>query len=501
MKIGIKYNRKRTTSDHATIRRSTMNPETSLPEFTKTIILQKIKAYEEKQSAKQALRRLVKIATSETKPGEKPPLKINTEPEFKVEIRRKTPSSSQESSPRSSKRSSDNGTASPSKKRKSLPWKERLFFTPTETLTPEWRKAQQAKIPPARQVKTSTDSDVTIKPGPYDLPEDLQEYEGMQLADPSTTPELWEGPLPVPRPHTPSKQAPIEDITENVFIEPRTPNPEPEETYPDDLYMEEEIPEPEEHHEDEPMDTGKDPDPPEPPQLVAAPTPLTQKATETKTTGNTPSGGGYFPPTTTQKKRPKKKVPPPVQPKMKKGGLEDLRQYNQNFKWWQMRLVGRVNNNKETIKAYISGLANRIILMLLKDGHDFKKTKTLARWQQAAETAVAKREGKAGQESTAEKTKSVRPPFQKLKEMKVWEQMKRLTKAERTKIIEETAIKFLDGKELIAIIKRLEIDTIVITKRKALEIPVDVVTYNKTETVKVLIDSGATDNFIDFRTV
>jgi hypothetical protein len=37
--------------------------------------------------------------------------------------------------------------------------------------------------------------------------------------------------------------------------------------------MEEEIPEPE----DEPMDTGKDPDPPEPPQLIAAPTPRNRK--------------------------------------------------------------------------------------------------------------------------------------------------------------------------------------------------------------------------------
>jgi len=80
-----------------------------------------------------------------------------------------------------------------------------------------------------------------------------------------------------------------------------------------------------------------------------------------------------------------------------------------------MRLVGRVNNNKETIKAYVSGLANKIILMLLKDRHEFKKTKTLVKWQTAAEAAVARREDKAGQESTAEKTKSVRPPLQKLK--------------------------------------------------------------------------------------
>jgi hypothetical protein len=352
----------------------------------------------------------------------------------------------------------------------------------------------------ALQVKTSTDSDITIKPGPYDLPKDLQEYEGMQLDDPSTTPELWEGPLPVPRPQTP-KKTPIEDITENVFIEPRTPNPEPEETYPDDLYMKEEIPEPEECHEDERMDTGKDPDPPEPPQLIAAPTPPAQKNVQTKTTEHTPSGGGYFPQTASQKKRQRKKIPPPVQPKMKKGGLKDLQQYNQDFKRWQMRLVGRVNDNKETIKAYVSGLANKIILMLLKDGHEFKKTKTLVKWQQATETAVTKREGKAGQESTAEKTKSVRPPLHKLKELKVWEQMKKLTKTDRKKIIEETAIKFLDRKELVSVIKRLEINTMVITKRKSLDIPVDVVTYNKTETVNALIDSGATDNFIDFRTV
>jgi hypothetical protein len=102
---------------------------------------------------------------------------------------------------------------------------------------------------------------------------------------------------------------------------------------------------------------------------------------------------------------------------MKKGGLKDLQQYNQDFKWWRMRLVGRINDDKETIKAYVSGLANKVMLMLLKDGHEFKKIKTLAKWQQAAEVAVAKCEGKAGQESTAEK--SVRPPLHKLKELKV----------------------------------------------------------------------------------
>jgi hypothetical protein len=99
--------------------------------------------------------------------------------------------------------------------------------------------------------------------------------------------------------------------------------------------MEEEVPEPK----DEPMDTGKDPDPPEPPLPVAAPT---QKPTQTKITEQGPSGGGYFPQTTNQKKRPRKKISPPVQPKMKKEGLKDLQQYNQDFKRWRMRLIGRI---------------------------------------------------------------------------------------------------------------------------------------------------------------
>jgi hypothetical protein len=81
---------------------------------------------------------------------------------------------------------------------------------------------------------------------------------------------------------------------------------------------------------------------------------------------------------------------PPVKPKMKKGGLKNLQEYNQEFKWWQMCLVGHIIDSKETIKAYVSGLDNKVLLMLLKDGHKFKETKTLAKWQQATETAVAK---------------------------------------------------------------------------------------------------------------
>jgi hypothetical protein len=79
--------------------------------------------------------------------------------------------------------------------------------------------------------------------------------------------------------------------------------------------------------------------------------------------------------------------------------------------------------------------------------------------------------------------------------------MKRLTKADRKKIIEETAIKYLDGEELISIIKRLEIDMMVIMKCKALKIPVEVITRHIRTKINVLVDSRVTDNFIDFRMV
>jgi hypothetical protein len=218
----------------------------------------------------------------------------------------------------------------------------------------------------------------------------------------------------------------------------------------------------------------------------------------------TPSGGGYFPQTKTRprsKTHQKKKILPPVQPKMKKGGIKDLQEYNQEFKQWQLRLIGHIINNKETIKVHVSGLDNKVLLFLLKDGHKFKETTTLAKWQQAAEAAVAKCEEKVGQETTAEKTKLVRPLLQKLKEHMVWNQMKRLTKSERKQIIEETTIKFLDGEELISIIRRLDINTMYITKKKSLEIPLELLTYQRKEEIATLVDSGTTDNFINYQTI
>jgi hypothetical protein len=296
----------------------------------------------------------------------------------------------------------------------------------------------------------------------FELSESLQEYEGMQLDDPSNTPDLWEGPLPVPQPTSPFKRTPVEDITEDLLIEPRTPNPEPETEYPEDLYMEENLEPP------DPLvytETKRDPEPPKLPMLPTVE--LLAKKT-TKPTSPSPSGGGGgYVPLTKARRTLKKKIPLPVQPKMKAGGLEQLREYNQEFKHWQLWLVGHVLDNKETIRAYVTGLQSKILMVLLKDGYKFKDIKTLAKWQKAAELAVAKFEKKVAQEGTTEK-KSARSPLQKLKEVTVWNQMKKLLKSDRKKIIKELAIKFLEGEQLVTVIRKLDVDMMYISKKKSL---------------------------------
>lgn len=60
----------------------------------------------------------------------------------------------------------------------------------------------------------------------------------MNLEYPHNTPDLWEGPLPVPYKKL---KMPITSIMEDVFIEPHTLPSHPvemaQEEYPDDLYM------------------------------------------------------------------------------------------------------------------------------------------------------------------------------------------------------------------------------------------------------------------------
>jgi hypothetical protein len=82
------------------------------------------------------------------------------------------------------------------------------------------------------------------------------------------------------------------------------------------------------------MDTKQDL---EPPKLPTLPTVELLSKKTTKPTGSSPSGGGrgYFSQPRPRKTQ-KKKIPPPVQPKMEAGGLDKLREYNQEFKRWQL---------------------------------------------------------------------------------------------------------------------------------------------------------------------
>jgi hypothetical protein len=91
---------------------------------------------------------------------------------------------------------------------------------------------------PSPSSTTSSDKDIMIMASQYHLLEVLQEYEGMNLEYPHNTPDLWEGPLPVPYKKL---KMPITSIMEDVFIEPHTLPSHPvemaQEEYPDDLYM------------------------------------------------------------------------------------------------------------------------------------------------------------------------------------------------------------------------------------------------------------------------
>jgi hypothetical protein len=50
-------------------------------------------------------------------------------------------------------------------------------------------------------------------------------------------------------------------------------------------------------------------------------------------------------------------------------------------------------------------------------------------------------------------------------------------------------------------IKNLDIDTMYINRHKSLQASLDFITYQGKEEVITLINSGATENFINFRTV
>jgi len=363
-----------------------------------------------------------------------------------------------------------------------------------------------------------------------------QEYQGMRTTNPPDT-NIWEGPLPVPRPITPrTPKQPLTDITPEMFWEfpetnPRTPTDSPHKStneayeaykpYPG--HQVEMTPEEPEHDDQVEIieQTGhqvemtypapshqvemaypnymswykpsNDPDDhqvemvePEPVDYqveIALPKEPSCQVEMTQTPATSPaqsqpqtSGGGWSPPrphTTKQK--------PSSIPKMKGSTMKDLDKYNKDFKKFQECLIGKMLNTDNTIKAYLHWLDLGLLHALKADG---QKQKTLAGWQLRAKLILKRTE------KEPKKTQRT-PPLEQLKHGAA-----KLPQETHHKILKELALEgllptaihcqvmaelahngVLEGQEFAQTIQKLGIETMYIPKQQALrfkcEITVD----------------------------
>src|SRR6267142_1714537 len=242
-----------------------------------------------------------------------------------------------------------------------------------------------------------------------------QEYQGMRTTDPPDT-NIWEGPLPVPRAITPqSPRQSITDITPELFwgefpeTNPRTPADSPHESpdeafkayepdpghqvemtypshqvetaYPDYMSWYKPSRNPDDHQvemvEPEPADHQVEMVPQKPShQVETTKTPVPSPAQTRPQT----SGGGWSPPrprTTRQK--------PSNIPKMKGSTMKDLDKYNEDFKKFKERPIGKMLNTDDTIKAYLHWLDLGLLRALKADG---QKQKMLVGWQLQAKLVL-----------------------------------------------------------------------------------------------------------------
>jgi hypothetical protein len=284
-------------------------------------------------------------------------------------------------------------------------------------------------------------------PGPYDLPPDLQEYMGMTLDQvDQNTEDIYEPPW--------IKSMPEETTTQDVMDV--TPDKEPKQNSPEIT------------NNDQVVMTGGQTD-------------------EETNSSQTSGGGGSYRPLITKNKRTQT-----IAPRMKGRSLKSLETYEKAFRQYKARLIGRVLDDKETIRAYLNGLN----LGLLKELRTLKlRPKTLETWQNAIYRLL--KHGK--QDRRALPATPVRPLLKQTKK-----EIRKMPKETRRQIIQDLAIRgLLVGEQLGLAIRKLEINAIYVPKqqKKALEIKFDFLTYYGKEEEVALIDSGATDNCIDYRTV
>jgi hypothetical protein len=177
---------------------------------------------------------------------------------------------------------------------------------------------------------------------------------------------------------------------------------------------------------------------------------------------------------------------------MKGRSIKSLETYDKAFRQYKARLIGRVLDDKDTIRAYLNGLN----LGVLKELRTLKlRPKTLETWQNAIYRLL--KHGK--QDRRALPATPVRPLLKEVKK-----DIQKMPKETRRQIIQDLAARgLLVGEQLGLAIRKLQIDAIYLPKRqkKSLEAKIDFLMYfGKAEEI-ALVDSGAMENCIDFKTV
>jgi len=192
-------------------------------------------------------------------------------------------------------------------------------------------------------------------------------------------------------------------------------------------------------------------------------------------------------------------------PKMKGSTMKDLDKYNEDFKRFKERLIGKMLNTDNTIKAYLHWLDLGLLRALKADG---QKQKMLARWQLRAKLVLKQTE------KDPKKTQQT-PPLEQLKKgaaklprethhqiLKELALEGRLPVAIRCQVMEELAKSgVLEGQEFAQAIRKLDMSEMYISRRRALKFKCEITTEQAVQKQTTLLDSGATDCFMDKATV
>jgi len=179
--------------------------------------------------------------------------------------------------------------------------------------------------------------------------------------------------------------------------------------------------------------------------------------------------------------------------------MKDLDKYNEDFKKFTKKLIGRMLSPDDTMRTYLHWLNLGLLKALKANG---QKQKTLASWQLRAKIVLKRTE------KEPEKTRTT--PLEQLKKG-----AKKLPRETHHQILKELALEgllpttircqvigelachsILEGQELAETIHHLNINAMYIPKKHALKINCSMFVGQHRMDQTTLIDSGATENFI-----